>query len=102
MSRRRSKEQQAYFEAHPKCEICGRPAQEVHHVNHNRRDDSDKELFSMCLDHHRGNRGVHMAQSEFVWIEQHLLAKHPKWKARYQMLKSKRVFAEKIRRLFNG
>jgi 5-methylcytosine-specific restriction enzyme A len=50
----------AYIQAHPACERCGAPAVEVHHLNHQPRDNREANLMSVCLDCHRrltGRRG---------------------------------------------
>lgn len=38
----------AYITQHPGCERCGHPAQQVHHRNHNPRDNRAVNLESLC------------------------------------------------------
>jgi len=94
-SYRRTPAQEDYFKRHPKCRVCGRPADHVHHISHNRQDDSDDNLESLCFDHHTGERGVHTL-GDVKFCEWFQLTKDPKWEGRYQRLKSKMDFNYKM------
>ena len=91
----RTREQKDYAERHPKCRICYRKTDAVHHINHNRLDDSDEELESLCGLHHVLEKGVH-TMNEVEWIETMGLAKDAKWIARYERLKSRQEYRKKM------
>jgi hypothetical protein len=86
----RTPEQKRYFERYANCEVCGRPAQHIHHIWHNRQNNSQDNLFSLCEEHHTGQRGVHII-GEIKWIDWNRLTKNPKWKRRYEWLKGKQM-----------
>lgn len=75
-----------YFDKHRRCEVCGSDEGAcVHHINHNRSSEEEKEFFTLCFKHHTGQYGVHLI-SEVEWIENCGLTEHPKWKERYERL----------------
>ena len=55
--------EQVIRKAHGQCVVCGRPGQEIHHSFGGRGRRKQTEiiecLYYLCVEHHRGNTGVH-------------------------------------------
>jgi hypothetical protein len=95
----RNKQQKDYARRHPNCEVCGRAGEHIHHIEHDRKNNTDENLFDLCFRHHTGDDGVH-SMPEAKWIEKHNLCNHPKWKDRYEKLISKTQYQREIDNLF--
>ena len=89
----RTPEQQRYFDEHPNCEICGKPAHHRHHIWHDRKNNNKENLYSFCEEHHTGEKGIHSI-GEIKWIEWNRLTDKPKWKRRYEWLKGKQMIGK--------
>ena len=82
---RRTSEQEDFAKRHPKCRVCFRASEHIHHIEHNRRDDRDENLEAFCAEHHRL---VHL-YGDVKFCEWFQLTKDPKWIDRYERHKGK-------------
>lgn len=95
---RRTKEQKAYHDAHPICEIknCddawGYPKLSMptpHHTDSRKlRADDQDNMTSLCWDHHVGNKGVHVLGIK-RFVEENGLQDDPKWKEVYERVRNR-------------
>jgi len=95
---RRTPQQEDYMIRHQECRVCHNPSEHAHHINRNRKDDSDEELEALCMNHHTGNNGVHII-GVIKFCERYHLTRDGKWMKVYGNAKSKAEYKEEVGKL---